>query len=193
VVRTRVGYAGGTTETPTYYSLGDHTETIQIDYDPTRVSYEELLDIFWNSHNPAIPPWSRQYMSIVFYHSDEQKRLAAETRDREEARIGSKVFTEIIPASEFYPAEAYHQKYRLRQVPDLMKEFSAMYPDVDDFIASTAAARVNGFIGSYGTLATLKKEISRFGLSPAGNKKLLDIVSAFKRYRGSGLYSCPVS
>jgi peptide-methionine (S)-S-oxide reductase len=74
-----------------------------------------------------------------------------------------------------------------------MKEFSAMYPNVDDFIASTAAARVNGYVDGYGTLAALEEEIRGFGLSSTGNKKLLDIVSAFARYRGSGLYSCPVS
>ncbi len=67
MVRTRVGYAGGTKRNPTYYNLGDHTETIQIDYDPTYVSYRELLDIFWESHDPAARPWSRQYMAVVFY------------------------------------------------------------------------------------------------------------------------------
>jgi peptide-methionine (S)-S-oxide reductase len=181
VVRTRVGYAGGTTKNPTYYNLGDHTETIQIDYDPAQISYEELLDVFWDSHNPAQRPWSRQYMSIVFYHNDEQKRLAMETRDREAARIQGEIFTEIVPASEFYLAEAYHQKYRLRQVPDLMQEFSVMYPDNEDFVASTAAARVNGYLGGYGTVEALQTELSSFGLSPEGSKKLLDIVYALER------------
>jgi len=53
VIRTRVGYAGGSTNNPTYYNLGDHSETVQIDYDPTRISYEELLEVFWDSHNPT--------------------------------------------------------------------------------------------------------------------------------------------
>jgi peptide-methionine (S)-S-oxide reductase len=181
VVRTRVGYAGGTTKNPTYYNLGDHTETIQIDYDPTQVSYEELLDVFWDSHNPAQRPWSRQYMSIVFYHNDEQKRLAMETRDREAAKINSEIFTEIVPASEFYLAEAYHQKYRLRQVPDLMKEFSVIYPDNEDFVDSTAAARVNGYLGGYGTFEALQAELSGLGLSPAGSQRLLDIARALDR------------
>ena len=178
MVRTRVGYAGGTTKNPTYHNLGDHTETIQIDYDPTQISYEALLDIFWDSHNPAQRPWSRQYMSIVFYHNDEQKRLAMETRDREAAKINGEIFTEIIPASEFYLAEAYHQKYRLRQVPDLMKEFSIMYPDNDDFVDSTAAARINGHLSGHGTFEALQAELSDLGLSPAGSKRLLDIVYA---------------
>jgi len=181
VVRTRVGYAGGTTKNPTYYNLGDHTETIQIDYDPTQISYEELLNVFWDSHNPAQRPWSRQYMSIVFYHDEEQKRLAMETRDREAAKIQGQIFTEIVPASEFYLAEAYHQKYRLRQVPDLMEEFRVMYPDDEDFIDSTAAARVNGYLGGYGTFEALQTELSDLGLSPAGSKKLLDVARALDR------------
>jgi peptide-methionine (S)-S-oxide reductase len=176
VVRTRVGYAGGTTKDPTYHNLGDHTETIQIEYDPTQISYGELLDVFWSSHNPAGRPWSRQYMSIIFYHNDEQRKLAVATRDREAARIQGQIFTEIVPASEFYPAEAYHQKYRLRQVPDLMKEFSAMYPDDGDFVASTAAARVNGYLAGHGTCEGLQEELSSLGLSPEGGERLLGIV-----------------
>lgn len=177
-MRTRVGYAGGTTKDPTYHNLGDHTETIQIDYDPAQVSYEELLDVFWSSHFPVQQSWSRQYMSIVFYHDEEQKRLAMETRDREAAKLGTQIFTEIVPASEFYLAEPYHQKHRLRQVPALMGDLSRMYPDDGDFVASTAAARVNGYLGGHGTLDALQAELGTFGLSPAAGQKLLDIVAA---------------
>ena len=180
IVRTRVGYSGGTKKYPAYHSLDDHTEAIQIDYDPTQISYEELLDIFWHSHNPTERPWSRQYMSMVFYHNEEQKRLAVKTRARQRTRIKGKVFTEIIPTSEFCLAEAYHQKYWLRRVPDLVEEFNAMYPDPDDFIASTAVARVNGYLGGYGTFAALQIELNGFGLSMEGNKKLLDIVYALE-------------
>jgi peptide-methionine (S)-S-oxide reductase len=180
VVRTRVGYAGGTQKDPTYYNLGDHTETIQIDYDPTKISYEELLAIFWDSHNPAQPPFSRQYKSIIFYHNDEQKKLALETKARVEAELNASVLTEIIPAGEFYLAEAYHQKYYLQGVPQFKQEFSAIYPDTDDFIASTAAARVNGYLGGNGTLASLQAEIDSFGLSSESKQKLLDIVSSLK-------------
>ena len=171
-----MGYAGGTKENPSYSSLGDHSETIQIDYDLAQVSYRELLDVFWDSHNPEQQHYSRQYMSIVFYHNDEQKRLAMETKDREEAKTEGKIFTEIVPFSEFYLAEDYHQKFRLRQVPELVNEFSAIYPDIDDFIASTAVARVNGYVDGYGTCAALKRELSSFGLSSVGSNKLLNIV-----------------
>jgi peptide-methionine (S)-S-oxide reductase len=143
------------------------------------VSYEELLDVFWSSHSATSQPWSRQYMSIVFYHNDEQRRLALETRDREAAKLQREIFTEIVPFSEFYLAEAYHQKYRLQQVPVLMREFRAMYPDNDDFVSSTAAARVNGYLAGYGTFEQLQEELDGFGLSPESRDKLLSLVATF--------------
>src|SRR5512139_3348159 len=122
VIRTRVGYAGGSKADPTYHDLGDHAETLQIDYDPTRISYRDLLDIFWQSHTPTRRSWSRQYASIIFYQDEEQKRLAIETRDREEERRGTKIHTQILPYSRFHLAEAYHQKYHLQQEGRLMRE-----------------------------------------------------------------------
>jgi peptide-methionine (S)-S-oxide reductase len=178
VVRTRVGYAGGTKKDPNYYDLSDHTETIQIDYDPARISYRQLLDIFWATHHPEQRSLSRQYKSIIFYHNDEQKKLALETKAHQEAELGTSIYTEIVPLSDFYLAETYHQKYRLQLIPELMKEFNAIYPNAEDFINSTAAARVNGYINGYGTPETLQKELSSLGLSPAANKMLTDIVTA---------------
>ncbi len=75
VVRTRVGYAGGEAPDPTYRRIQDHTEAIQIEYDPSITSYEELLEIFWESHDPTSRPYSRQYMSIVLYHNQEQRQI----------------------------------------------------------------------------------------------------------------------
>jgi methionine-S-sulfoxide reductase len=181
VVRTRVGYAGGTKENPTYHDLGDHAETIQIDYDPTVVSYEELLDVFWSSHRPTARPWSRQYMSIIFYHNDEQRRLAMETKEHEADRVGGEIYTEIVPASEFTMAESYHQKYQLRRVSDLLAEFSAIYPDDGDFVASTAVARVNGYLGGNGTCEGLREGVDSLGLSEVGSAKLVRMVCGSSR------------
>jgi peptide-methionine (S)-S-oxide reductase len=114
-------------------------------------------------------------MSAILFHNDEQKQLALETRDREATKLKGTIYTEIIPLDEFYPAEAYHQKYHLQQVPELMREFRAIYPAVSDFIDSTAAARVNGYIAGYGSLERLKNEINDLGLSPTGNKVLLEM------------------
>jgi methionine-S-sulfoxide reductase len=181
VIRTRVGYSGGTKKNPTYHDLGDHSETIQIDFDPSLVSYEHLLDVFWKAHDATSRSWSRQYRAALFFHNEEQKRLALESRDREAARINGKIRTEILPAFEFYLAEDYHQKYYLRQDFVLGNEFRMMFPSEKDLVNSTAAARVNGYIGGYGNRATLKEELDQLGLSEAGRKRLLDRVPPSSR------------
>ena len=171
-----MGYSGGTKKEPTYHSLGDHSETIQMDFDPSQISYEKLLEVFWAAHDPTARSWSRQYKEAVFCNNDTQGVLAIETRDREAAKRTNKILTEILPYTGFYPAEGYHQKYYLRQKPNLMKEFTGMYPKGGDFIDSTAAARVNGYVSGYGTYAALLTEINSLGLSPEECKKLLDLV-----------------
>ena len=147
-----------------------------MDYDPAVISYEKLLDVFWDRHDPTMPSGSRQYMSIIFYHNDEQKRLAEESMKREAARHKGKIITALVAAKEFYLAEDYHQKYRLRSDSDLFRELHIMYPANQDFVNSTAAARINGYLDGYGTLADLQEELPGFGLSPPAGKELTDIV-----------------
>jgi methionine-S-sulfoxide reductase len=175
VVHTRVGYAGGTTDNPTYYSIGDHSETIQIDYDPDLITYSELLDVFWSSHNPSTRSFSRQYGSIIFFHNEQQQRLALDTEEREEA--GKSVYTEIVPFSKFFLAEDYHQKYYLRQVTELMGELRGRYPLKEDFTNSTVTARLNGYIGGFGTEDQLEQELESFALSDQAKKYLRERVS----------------
>ena len=177
MVRTRVGYSGGSTEDPTYHNLGDHSETIQIDYDPNQISYEDLLNVFWSSHNPSTPSWSRQYASVIFYHDEEQRQLAEASQEQYQAQCGCQVYTEIVPAAMFYLAEDYHQKYFLRQWPDFFAEFMAIYPDPIDFVNSTAVARVNGYLAGYGTSDNLSVELLDLGLSTRARAELLDIVN----------------
>ncbi len=181
VIRTRVGYSGGTKANPTYKSLGDHTETIQIDFDPLKITYAQILDVFWSSHEPAESSWAKQYRNVIFYHNEEQRRHAEKTRDRTAARTGKKVRTDIEPASTFYPAEDYHQKFRLQQDHFLTAEYDAIYPVMKDFMNSTAVSRVNGYLGGYGTSASLSREISSLGLSGDGQKRLMDIVTGSRR------------
>ncbi|MCU0541605.1 MAG: peptide-methionine (S)-S-oxide reductase MsrA [Oscillatoriaceae cyanobacterium Prado104] len=176
VVRTRVGYAGGTTENPNYYNIGNHIETVQIDFDRALLSYSELLNIFWRSHNPRqLPTWSRQYMDAVFYCDEQQAELARSKLKSEQAAAGE-IHTLVEPLTAFYLAEDYHQKYYLRQATELMKEFDLMY-DRTLFINSTVAARVNGYVAGCGSLPALKAEIKEFGLSAAGCERLEKIVS----------------
>lgn len=176
MVRTRVGYTGGTQADPTYYNLGDHTESIQVDYDPEQISYEQLLQVFWEAHNPRSRAYSRQYMAAVFFQDEEQKRLAEASRGRVEAELGADVFTQILPAGTFYLAEDYHQKYNLRRHQGMYNEIAEVYPQTEQLIASTAAARINGYLGGYGTRAQLETELAGLGLSQPSAELLLQLV-----------------
>lgn len=185
VVRTRVGYAGGSTENPTYRNLADHIETIQLDYDPAKISYHELLSIFFNNHKPIGKPWKRQYMSAVFYHNEEQRGLVEQAKKRIASQLNREIYTAAYPYEMFYSAEERHQKYKLQRQPEIMDEFKRMYPDFTDIINSTAAARVNGYLYGYGKREALNVSINRFGLSLSGQKILLNNSKDFK-----GVYNC---
>ena len=116
------GYAGGTTENPTYeevcrHSTG-HAEVVEVEFDPAQVSYEQLLDIFWSNHDPTTrdrqgPDIGSQYRSVVFYHSPEQKAAAEESKNAltKSGRFKREIVTQIEPASKFFRAEEYHQGY----------------------------------------------------------------------------------
>jgi peptide-methionine (S)-S-oxide reductase len=190
VVRTRVGYAGGDSVNPSYYNIGDHSETVQIDYDPGVISYENLLAVFWMTHEPVYESYSRQYDSIILYYDEAQKRLALESKQREEARLGKKIYTEIRPFSRFYLAEDYHQKYYLRNVTQLFSEYKIIYPDINDLIGSTAAARVNGYLGGYGKLGDLENQLHGLGLSSSAEKSLLEIGKSRLNNNTGGI--CPL-
>ena len=176
MIRTRVGYAGGRTAAPTYRSMGDHAETVQVDYDPERISYARLLDIFWKSHQPTGKSWSRQYMNAVFYHDEQQRRLATASKTAVEQKIGRTVKTEVAPLRSFTMAEDYHQKYILKNHGKLKNEMSRIYPLHRDFVDSTAVARLNGYAGGNGSTDQLSREIESLGLSGEGRKVLAEVV-----------------
>jgi len=171
-----VGYAGGAKENPTYHNLGDHTETLQVDYDPSKISYAQLLEIFWEEHDPTSRSWSPQYKAVVFAHDEEQQRLAEESRARIAKKLGKTVHTEVRPYGRFYAAEDYHQKYYLRGHRQILRQFQQYYPQATDLMNSTAAARVNGYIGGHGTAAAYKADIDRLGLSAAAREELDELV-----------------
>lgn len=155
-------------------------------YDPAKISYSELLDVFWNSHNAFSKAYSAQYKSIIFYHNEEQFQQASVSGDSIEAATGRKIVTEIRSASVFFQAEDYHQKYYMAVLGKLVKEMKAIYPDINDYVNSTAVARINGYAGGYGTEETLEKELGSLGLSLEGMEELREIA-------GKGLISvCPV-
>jgi len=172
-VRTRVGYTGGEKVDPTYRALGDHTEAFEVDFDPEVLSYAELLELFWKSHNPCARPWSRQYRSAVFYHDETQRKLAEESAARIASERGAPVQTLIEQVDRFYLAEDYHQKYRLRRHVDLAGELLEIYPALEDFVNSTAATRLNGYLAGYGSRADLERDLPRLGLSEDAQARLL--------------------
>ena len=176
MIRTRVGYAGGRQDNPDYGHIGDHTETVQVDYDPQRITYKELLDIFWQSHKPSGRSWSRQYMNAVFFHDDRQRQLAMTSKAAIEEKTGSTVKTEIVPIRSFTLAEEYHQKYTLKHNKGLKKEIMHIYPEHQDLVDSTAAARLNGYVGGYGSKDQLSEEIESLGLSDEAAKVLGNLV-----------------
>ncbi|MBN2483261.1 MAG: peptide-methionine (S)-S-oxide reductase MsrA [Candidatus Omnitrophica bacterium] len=191
VVRTRVGYSGGVITDPTYHNLGNHSETLQIEYDPEKITFKQLLAIFWKHHDPAKEPWSQQYKPIIFFHNELQQELAGASKQAKERQLNTTVYTEILPFKKFYLAEDYHQKYRLRHEPDLMRGFTLIYPDMKDFVNSTAASRINGYLSGYGTLAELEAEISQFGLSDEHKKRLLSIVKDLETQGQTRKKYCP--
>lgn len=176
MIRTRVGYSGGTTANPTYYAIGDHSETVQIDFDPTQISYEELLREFWDSHTATYQSYSAQYRNILHYHNESQ-RQAAEASLREVAsELSSPVLTELRPAGTFYMAEDYHQKYYVRSDRFWSGELDTLYPDPARFRDSTLVARINGCLAGYCTREQLQREIESYGLSASGRKALEGLV-----------------
>ena len=122
VTSTRVGYSGGTMKNPTYQDVctnrTGHAEVVEVEHDPSHVSYEDLLEVFWNSHDPTTlnrqgPDVGTQYRSVIFFHSPEQEALARASKEKlqRSGQFKKPIVTEITPASEFYMAEDYHQQY----------------------------------------------------------------------------------
>jgi peptide-methionine (S)-S-oxide reductase len=122
VIETRVGYTGGTLENPTYEDVcrgsTGHAEAVEVVFDPARVGYEELLEVFWANHDPTTlnrqgPDVGTQYRSAIYVHDEAQAKAATASRDRLAAsnELPRPIVTEITPASDFYAAEDYHQRY----------------------------------------------------------------------------------
>lgn len=174
--RTRVGYTGGDKEFPTYQSLGNHTESVQIDFDENVISYEELLDLFLAYHNPHSQPYSQQYKSAIYYADEAQKMAAQQKKADLEEETGMTVHTEILPVETFYIAEAYHHKYYLRKVSILAQELEEKYPTLDAFLDAPSVTWINGYVFGCRSIEALLKDLPSFGLSFEAEETLKDIV-----------------
>jgi len=122
VISTRVGYTGGQTANPSYKDVctdrTGHAEAVEVEYDPAKLSYDKLLEVFWENHDPTQlnrqgPDWGTQYRSAIFFHTPEQEAAAKASKERLEKsrRFSKSIVTQIVPAVEFFEAEDYHQQY----------------------------------------------------------------------------------
>lgn len=149
VVRTTVGYAGGSKSNPEYRSLGDHAESVHIEYDPRLVNFRQLLEVFWSSHDSRQvfgqgPDVGNQYRSIIFVNGTEESRLAAVSKEREQTKSRSSIVTtQLQELGTFYPAEPEHQKFELKRNPFLLQLIGNMVEE--ELEKSSLAAKLNGY------------------------------------------------
>ncbi|KAL5704304.1 peptide-methionine (S)-S-oxide reductase [Ranunculus cassubicifolius] len=149
VVRTTTaGYAGGSKINLEFRSLGDHAESVQIEYNPRLVNFKQLLDVFWSSHDSRQvfgqgPDVGDQYRSIIFTNGTEELRTAAASKEREQTRSRNSITTQIQHLGAFYPAEPEHQKFELKRKPFLLQLIGNM-PE-EELMKSSLAAKLNGY------------------------------------------------
>ncbi|EDS26383.1 peptide methionine sulfoxide reductase msrA [Culex quinquefasciatus] len=172
VLRTRVGYAGGTSDSPVYRNMGDHTELLGV------------LDLFWNNHEYGLTKRiKRQYMSLILCHNEEQRRISEQSRAEEQIkRAPELIITEIATAGTFYPAEDYHQKYRLQSHRQLAKAIG-LTPEL--LQSSHVAARLNGYLIGVGGVEQFDKDADRLGLSAELSQYVRDYV---RDNEGGGIF-----
>ncbi len=149
--------------------MGDHTEAVSIDFDPTVISYETLLNYFWNGHRCELNQSNTQYMNAIFYQNNAQKEIAEKSLKQQAKQLGiaiDGIKTKILPVREFTYAEGYHQKYHLRSGSDLREFLQEIYPDAKSMADSTVATRLNAYLGSGSSKhwPSFLKELSSYGL-----------------------------
>jgi Peptide methionine sulfoxide reductase len=156
-----VGYAGGS------------AETVQLDFNPSQVTYEALVEKFFAFHDATRAPSSGWSMSAIFVDGPEQERVARSVMQRVQENSKGTIQTRILPDADFHLAGESQQKHALRGDNLLFGEFRAMYPDVWDLVDSTAAMRVNAYVYGSGSDEQLQAELGSLGLSAAARDELL--------------------
>lgn len=162
MLATRVGYAGGELAEPSYHEIGDHMEAVEVTFDPERVSYDELLDVFWGMFPANIPPGPSRVRTAVLTSGETQREAAAASKRRLRRALKDRIYTDVRAGAEFWPAERMHQKFHLQRVyPDLVEELAR--GDVDAFLASTAASRLNAWVSGFADDAALEEAARELG------------------------------
>ena len=157
VFSTLTGYTGGIGEEPSSYNPKDHTESVQVRFLPQQTSYRRILEEFLKLHDPFREPSGRRFMSTVFYHNSSQLRAAREKK-RALSQGDREACTGIYPVDRFFPAEDYQQKSYIKKSRVIYRELRESYADHRDFMRSSVAARINGYMAGFGKTHILKKE-----------------------------------
>lgn len=175
VLKTRVGYSGGTSPSPTYQNIGDHTEIVEIQFNPELTKFKEIINLFYSKHNFTLPQ-KTQYKSVILYVDEEQKKIALEEMEKAKEKYNKNTifYTFLQKFEKFYQAEDYHQKYWLRCENDIFKELNLSNSQL---INSTLATKINGYLGGnskedFNLLNILQKE---YKLSDSLIKKIKEI------------------
>jgi peptide-methionine (S)-S-oxide reductase len=172
VLHTRVGSAGGKMDKPTYHDLGGHTEAIQIEFDPKKVTFEQLLKIFWESHDECGRTWSSQYKAVLWTHGKAQAQVARASAAAQVKARGKKLTTLVAEAPRFWIAEDYHQKYNARRHGGLLSAVLGAKHTEKALRESTAVARINGWVAGHGSKEQILSESKALGFSAAARKEL---------------------
>lgn len=175
MVHSYVGYAGGSTENPTYNSIGDHAETVKVIYDPKIISYEELVDFYIENTDANFRPMSGQYRYIVFYENEKQEEyinnLQKQRIENEEQYFTVKQLTD------FYMAEDYHQKYQLRLNKTLFNQTLTLFENEEELINSHLATKLNSYYSNQVTKEEMINIINDSYLSPIYPERVIDLIN----------------
>ncbi len=176
MIATRVGYAGGEQPNPTYHHFGDHREAVEVTFDPRRISYQELLDVFWGGQPVNLPPGPGSRADLaVMPRGERQKTMAEQDKERLRRETGERVYVDVVPEARFWPAEEMHQKFYLQRAhPELVEELAAKFASVEEFLASTAATRLNAWLTPFGDEEDLAEAARLLEREPEELRRLLE-------------------
>lgn len=180
ILSSQTGYAGGNSPAPTYREKGEHIETVQLVFEPAQMGFAELLQHFLGWHQPAKPAWKRGYASAIIAQNDQQYTLAEEALAHWEHQHGQQAQTLLLPFRPFYPAEERHQKYYLRKQPELMETVRPLFFSFEEFVYSTAAARINSFLAGYGSPENMEEALSRLSWPEETKSRLTEKATLLK-------------
>lgn len=178
VLRTRVGYSGGVSENPRYEVVDLHSEVVEIDYDPEVISYGQLIDVFFASHNETLRPYDQRVKSLIFYRNESEHQIAQDKLQaiRMKTPEDESVYTELKAFKVFYLAEAEHQNRSLKQEVSLYRELTEIYETPERIQLSILASKLNGYIYGYGSMESARVLLEQSGLSEASRRRVIEVI-----------------